>query len=634
MANPFVQGIDAFLNAFDPTMRARRTVLSEQAEQLNPLRQDLLQSLTGQQPFAGGPVNEFASMANIPQRVQPMQQPGGVQATPLAPQQPVRSVPMELSPPPEIDQILQGAAAKYGVPVNALRALAAQESSFRPDAVNQPTPGDPTDPGAFGLFQFTEQTARDEGIDPNDPAQAADATARMLRRRLDAGASLGEAMMMHFGGPNPEQWGPKTQRYAQEVADKFQRLEQAVPPGGARGQGSPTQQPAPGMPGSEQLGAGESIGPFGTALGPSPAQQNPVARVLAGYAKDPRAFAEAFASPQGMQQLLGAFGGQGGEAFTLSPGETRFTATGQEIARGEPKPGKDRERISVMSGDNPIGRNLGLQPGERRRVKEVFNEQGNIITRQVLGEGGTTVNIGQQEAGAGAIDKELEAVMETGRTAARMLPSLQRTGELLAQGVDTGIIPRTVMPLRNIAEDLGLSLESVAKPLGIDISGNELADQEEADRLMRQVMIEGMDSFKGNLNQTEIEILQNAYANFGRSEEANKRAVAMTLAAAEMAIERRNEALSARDRASAERVLRFQRGSADEFKRRFEQKLEQFQSRTREAVGQQPQQGQQRVPVEDQGQPVLQAPQPGTVEDGYRFRGGNPADPNNWERVQ
>lgn len=33
------------------------------------------------------------------------------------------------------------------------------------------------------------------------------------------------------------------------------------------------------------------------------------------------------------------------------------------------------------------------------------------------------------------------------------------------------------------------------------------------------------------------------------------------------------------------------------------------------------------------GKPVGAGPQPGQVEDGYRFKGGNPADPNSWEPV-
>lgn len=39
-------------------------------------------------------------------------------------------------------------------------------------------------------------------------------------------------------------------------------------------------------------------------------------------------------------------------------------------------------------------------------------------------------------------------------------------------------------------------------------------------------------------------------------------------------------------------------------------------------------------PTETQGKTGRVAPQAGAVEDGYRFRGGDPADPNNWEPAQ
>lgn len=53
-----------------------------------------------------------------------------------------------------------------------------------------------------------------------------------------------------------------------------------------------------------------------------------------------------------------------------------------------------------------------------------------------------------------------------------------------------------------------------------------------------------------------------------------------------------------------------------------------------------PGQGPERRPLmfeqqqQQGGQPTSGAPAPGHIEDGHRFRGGNPADPNNWEPVQ
>jgi hypothetical protein len=40
------------------------------------------------------------------------------------------------------------------------------------------------------------------------------------------------------------------------------------------------------------------------------------------------------------------------------------------------------------------------------------------------------------------------------------------------------------------------------------------------------------------------------------------------------------------------------------------------------------------IPRSQQAPAAEAGPQPGQVEDGYRFKGGNPADPNSWEPVQ
>lgn len=66
---------------------------------------------------------------------------------------------------------LPGKEKKYGLPPGLLHAVLTAESAGNPQA-RSPR-------GAQGLFQFMPETAQGYGIDPNDPAQAAEGAARM-----------------------------------------------------------------------------------------------------------------------------------------------------------------------------------------------------------------------------------------------------------------------------------------------------------------------------------------------------------------------------------------------------------------------------------------------------------------------
>lgn len=93
-----------------------------------------------------------------------------------------------LSPAPalpgNLGATISTAAQRYGVDQNTLFKIAMLESSGRTDAVNPQS-------GASGLFQFMPATAEQYGLeDPNDPAQAADAAARLLADNKQALRSI------------------------------------------------------------------------------------------------------------------------------------------------------------------------------------------------------------------------------------------------------------------------------------------------------------------------------------------------------------------------------------------------------------------------------------------------------------
>lgn len=76
---------------------------------------------------------------------------------------------------PEVEDAIAQASARYGVPIEAMRAQAQLESGGNPNAQNPSS-------SAGGLYQFIDSTAKQYGLaNKYDPYQSADAAGRLMR---------------------------------------------------------------------------------------------------------------------------------------------------------------------------------------------------------------------------------------------------------------------------------------------------------------------------------------------------------------------------------------------------------------------------------------------------------------------
>jgi soluble lytic murein transglycosylase-like protein len=129
--------------------------------------------------------------------------------------------------------LIQAAAAKYGLDADVLKGLIKQESGFNPNA------GSPA--GAQGLTQLMPATAASLGVtDVHDPAQAIDGGAHYLKMQLDrfggdytkalAAYNAGPGAVQRFGGVPPY---AETRNYVTKVlgyADAFRQQQGGAQP--------------------------------------------------------------------------------------------------------------------------------------------------------------------------------------------------------------------------------------------------------------------------------------------------------------------------------------------------------------------------------------------------------------------
>ena len=89
--------------------------------------------------------------------------------------------------------LVQSKARQYGIDPIVFGKLIGTESGYSESAVSPK--------GAMGLGQLMPETARELGVNPNDPVQNVDGAARYLRQQLDRFGNYPLALAAYNAGP-------------------------------------------------------------------------------------------------------------------------------------------------------------------------------------------------------------------------------------------------------------------------------------------------------------------------------------------------------------------------------------------------------------------------------------------------
>ncbi|MFC3745474.1 lytic transglycosylase domain-containing protein [Paenibacillus sp. GCM10012306] len=132
--------------------------------------------------------------------------------------------------PTDYEELIQTASAKYGVPVDLIKAVIDTESSFNPNVVSSA--------GAKGLMQLMDGTASGLGVsNPFDPAQSIDGGVRYLSYQLQrfggeermalAAYNAGPGRVTKLGVSNDQELMANLSQLPKETQDYIYKIERA-----------------------------------------------------------------------------------------------------------------------------------------------------------------------------------------------------------------------------------------------------------------------------------------------------------------------------------------------------------------------------------------------------------------------
>jgi hypothetical protein len=135
------------------------------------------------------------------------------------PESPAVAPPSQPSADAKRLSMFEGAADKYGVPVDVLLGMAEKDSNFNPLARSQGVGS-----RRRGIIAMSDEDVARDGINPYIPSQAIDSAAKKIKNYMDQGLSVDDAIKAYVGGPDKGQWGPQTDEYLQDILSRSKRL--------------------------------------------------------------------------------------------------------------------------------------------------------------------------------------------------------------------------------------------------------------------------------------------------------------------------------------------------------------------------------------------------------------------------